>query len=922
MLRQIILLFFLFLSFNSLSQNVKKALKLYERGDSVKVREFLKKMDEKGENNPGKSFIYSLIYLNNFNDRKLLDSSFLYIKESRKNFSSIDDKVSLELKELKINLLRIDSVEDVIDSLEYLFVIKENTVESFTKYMADHPKSLYFENARKEWHSLEFQYIKKINTWKAYKKYMDTFPNSFEYSIAKKNYERLIFEDLTSEKSQRSYEIFLKNYPETPYRDSIEDIIFKFFTLENKVENYYSFLKEYPNSKSSKTALRYLYHISGRDISIINKTNIESEVVDSLRNISKVDKIPLIGIYDNSRTSFVNLSGEKIIDGGELKFIENIFCEYSKDDFFIILKENKKEVINRNFDKIYEGKFEILEDIGAGILKIFSEGGKLTLIHKTSDIILEGNYDDAYLFNNNLIIVEKDEKFALFTIRGKKIYDFIFKDIYSEGPFLVIENINDNKMHITNSKELLDNVRNLNYKIEFTCDDYEYFEEGMIIFINENEYLINDNLDTLILENSRNIQKIDIGWSYESDYGIKILSDRISFDFSTFFDNIVESPLYFSGKSDGAWDVFSIEDGTKVLEEIDSISILSDSIFWYKKERRESIFFQEGKEIDLDRSFNIRVMKPKFSDKSYIKISSDNEDHIFTSEGDTLPPAEYYYTVQAGNTISFLSKNFGISQSEILKLNNKKNKNLYIGEKLKIRGFVPEEILTESLFLINDGNKKGIIDKSGKIVLEPEYDGIIISNNTDIILIKDEKFGNYNISSNKIIKPKYKSILNPIGDNTYLVYDNNYGLVDKEGNILLPIEYNNIEFFSDSTVLVEKESNFKIIDVYSQNLYHEFKSYKTLLNDNNKFIEVFTNTGKGIISNIYGMILKPNYDQIKVIDHDGVIFFNAIKEIKEAQLLVNLIIDKKGNIIVNQGINLHQNFGFNCFFDLKNINLN
>ena len=101
MYKQLVLLVFLFLSFDTFSQNVKKALKLYEKGDSVKVREVLKKMDEKGDNNPGKDFIYSILYLNNFNDRSLLDSSFLYIKESRKNFSSIDDKVSLELKELK-----------------------------------------------------------------------------------------------------------------------------------------------------------------------------------------------------------------------------------------------------------------------------------------------------------------------------------------------------------------------------------------------------------------------------------------------------------------------------------------------------------------------------------------------------------------------------------------------------------------------------------------------------------------------------------------------------------------------------------------------------------------------------------------------------------------------------------------------------
>ena len=163
--------------------------------------------------------------------------------------------------------------------------------------------------------------------------------------------------------------------------------------------------------------------------------------------------------------------------------------------------------MNRNLDKIYEGSFELVEDIGAGILKIFTEGEKLTIIHKSSNIILEGNYDDAYLIDNNFILLEKDEKFALFTLKGKKIYDFIFKDVYKEGHFLVFENLINDNMHITNSDQILKNIRNFNYEIDFSCNDYEYFEEGMIVFIDENEYLINDKLDTLILENSRNIRK-------------------------------------------------------------------------------------------------------------------------------------------------------------------------------------------------------------------------------------------------------------------------------------------------------------------------------------------------------------------------------------------------------------------------------
>ena len=81
-------------------------------------------------------------------------------------------------------------------------------------------------------------------------------------------------------------------------------------------------------------------------------------------------------------------------------------------------------------------------------------------------------------------------------------------------------------------------------------------------------------------------------------------------------------------------------------------------------------------------------------------------------------------------------------------------------------------------------------------------------------------------------------------------------------------EYNNIQFWSDSTVLVERENIFKVIDVYSKKKSHELKSYKTLLNGKHKIIQISSDNGIGILSNTYGMILKPNYDEIRMIDYD------------------------------------------------------
>ena len=129
---------------------------------------------------------------------------------------------------------------------------------------------------------------------------------------------------------------------------------------------------------------------------------------------------------------------------------------------------------------------------------------------------------------------------------------------------------------------------------------------------------------------------------------------------------------------------------------------------------------------------------------------------------------------------------------------------------------------------------------------------------------------------------------------------------------MLPLEYDNIKFWNDSTVLIEKENTLKLIDVYSQKISHEFNSYKTLLNGEHKIIEISSDDGLGILSNTFGMILKPNYDEIRMIDYNKKIYFNGRQSIEEAKLLVNLVIDNQGKIIINQALNLDKEIKFSC----------
>ena len=113
-------IFFVLLSFQASSQNVKKAYKLYQKNDLVKLREVLEKMDIKTPNNPGVYYLYSLLHLTNSLERISIDSAHISILNSKENILNVDEKQHLELMELDITKTNIDSLENVIDKIEFI----------------------------------------------------------------------------------------------------------------------------------------------------------------------------------------------------------------------------------------------------------------------------------------------------------------------------------------------------------------------------------------------------------------------------------------------------------------------------------------------------------------------------------------------------------------------------------------------------------------------------------------------------------------------------------------------------------------------------------------------------------------------------------------------------------------------------------
>ena len=190
--------------------------------------------------------------------------------------------------------------------------------------------------------------------------------------------------------------------------------------------------------------------------------------------------------------------------------------------------------------------------------------------------------------------------------------------------------------------------------------------------------------------------------------------------------------------------------------------------------------------------------------------------------------------------------------------------------------------------------------------MEPVYDGITNLSKDNIILIKDEKFGNYNYSDKKLISPQFSSVIQPIGDNHYKVkYGNLFGMIDQDGNQILGGTYDDIRYWSDSLFIVSENKRSSLFDTQSLEKIIDLVSYSFVSKENNDLILIQTEEGYGIYSSSYGEILIPAYNSIKSYNLNGRYYFLAKREISEANLVINLLINEKGEIILNQALNFN-----------------
>ena len=147
--------------------------------------------------------------------------------------------------------------------------------------------------------------------------------------------------------------------------------------------------------------------------------------------------------------------------------------------------------------------------------------------------------------------------------------------------------------------------------------------------------------------------------------------------------------------------------------------------------------------------------------------------------------------------------------------------------------FSIEEINEYNYFLLNENNKMGVIDSSGKIIIEPTYDSIQIPNPSKGVFIclydynsqtEDYKTKVLN-EKNEEIFTKYEKVtaipLNGIAsdipyEKNSLLFEKNgkYGVINLDGKVIVKANYDEIQglTYKESELLVRKNNKYGVIN--------------------------------------------------------------------------------------------------------------
>ena len=820
----------------------KSALKNIERHRWQKAETTLRKSLSKTPQNPSARYGLSVFFFHPDNPAYNLDSAYYYAVTALHDYGATPPRTRERLRRMAVDSAGLVVLRARIDSSAFEAAKHENTESAYLEFLSHFPSAVQRELAEHLRDEVAFQEALRENTPQGFRRYVTRYPQSQRAPDAQAHYDRLLYHEATKDQRLASYEKFLLEHPETPYKKEIHKNIFELSTISGTVESFLSFMRRYPSSDFVARSRQIIFHVLADD----DRPQWPAGFLnDSLRTLLALNQSLLVPFLTNDRFGFMDENGNEMIPAVYENIHEDYLCGQLTDDFFIA----DHQLIARNGNPLFQGDVDEVTDIGVGFLKI-NTAGKTLLIHK-GGFVLRDSVQDARILNKRFVAIRDDNSWFLYTLAGRRLDDRPWDEITSMQDLLVFtSNAKKSIIPISQVSEGRDGSGLLVLSDPF--DDVKPWPNGLIWGKSGGfEGVMDQSLQGVIRFDQHALTQTYFGATAAVRDGVA-LYDWKGRKSST-FEKIKILRKRVGVRKSGSWYVLDPFSQNIESAAYDSLAV-------------EGPFFigirGDTATVHFDDNSSKRFHQPR-------KISF----------------------VPGMDSIAFLTVQENGSQKTVYDLR---------GSRLFAAGFDNIRYAGQDVFVVTSKDKNGLLNSKGERLLPLEFDAVGSVKDNVISVLKNKKFGAYNVMTGEFIRPAYDRNVMPYSERiTSTFKDGYYGFLGWDNKPLSRFEFEEINYWNDSLAMVKHTSTWSVYDIAARKIVESGLRTLKLVKDTegDRIAIVQKGNAVGVINNRGKTMIPITFNDVVNLGSAETPLYFTEKHIPEASLYVVIYYDRHGTML-------------------------
>ena len=704
-----------------------------------------------------------------------------------------------------------------------------------------------------DWYYEVAEHEMTIEKWD---QFINLFADAPQLQAAIDTRDSLALEDAKSIGTIDAWKQFLFNYPDSKYRDLVitkRDSLMVSGYIKNhnelQLKNYVSANRGNEIAEMALAHLLKLWTKSGSEASFVAFIDEYADdkaaniAVDWLFHIDKENAFENFDVYSHINTDSIEAvrAWERAIyfpvydEGYSLvsatkenkklalsSLSSDIICNGWTTDVIAGNQDGMPVILSRQGSMIIEG--ELLSDLGYGLLLVGIEGTK-SIYHKTGRIVI-ADIDDAEIIQGKVIKVKKSN-WGLISLMGLPLADYRFDEIFVDGNFWFFKK--DDLIATATYKQIIDAFPEGLF-LEFKFEDYELISNDELIgFREDRECLQTSDGSFRVPWGRHQIYPSDSLGYIHDDQGYKLYGHSQN----TYFPYLeANAGFVLSMNREKIWTLYS------------------NMAKW-------SAVYQDS----------VRLLNPYFA----LSIGAERKLLFHNQTEYTLKETQRPFV------FSPQSKHL-LLKDKISQVVNYEGKVVFSGNFDEIR------LLGDSLFSISFRGKHGLISASGKEILPIRYE-YIDSNEGMISMLLNGKIGAVDLIRNVQFEPTLESKPERVGRYYKVVKNGKYGLLDSLQQVVVPFNYDQLDMWSQTSVWVKEGDKYSLFDIEGANNLMEV-TLLSPLSENGDLYRFYNKSGFGIIHRTLGVIVPPDFTDVRLLGTNGLGVLMAEQALKEAGFYV------------------------------------